>query len=256
MITHSSILYDAGGLLVVDKPEGVLSHPNPVRQNPKRRDSPLGAVRGNRESPKQARCAFEGAYDFEKRVFETPEGPVWLIHRLDQDTSGALMAARTSAMAQKCRMLFEKGGIRKYYTALAAGRIEPPKGSWNDTLVVQRQGNKVRSRMITSPHPNARLQYERLRYFPEAGLSLIRMELITGKTHQIRVQSAGRRHPIAGDEIYGNFSLNKELRKKFQIRRLFLHASALEIEDPSAQKGLRIEAPLPEKLSRVLEVLR
>lgn len=240
--TRCHILYDAHDILVVDKPEGVLSHPNQQGSGPR--------------SSSKDRCSFEGRYDFEERAFETSEGKIWLIHRLDQDTSGALLAARTSVMAQKCRLLFEEEKIQKQYIALTAGRVTPPRGRWYDTINVQKQKNKVRSRVTQSGNPNAKLRYEVERFYGKFALSLMKIELLTGKTHQIRVQSAFRHHPIAGDEIYGNFQLNRMLRRELGLRRLFLHAARLEMKHPATQEILSIEAPLPLKLRSVLEALR
>ncbi len=240
-MTRCPVLYDENGLIVVDKPEGVLSHPNPSK--------------GAKGDQTQTRAAFEGAYDFEERSFQTPEGTIWLIHRLDQDTSGVLVATRTKPMAEKCRKLFEDGQIRKIYTALMTGRVQPATGRWQDAIGTQRQAGRVRSRVMHSGAPNAKLSYRVKHFFPKQGLSLVEIELHTGRTHQIRVQAAYRRHELIGDEIYGNFPLNKKLRREFGLRRLFLHASMIEIQHPATLELLRIESPLPEKLSQTLGAL-
>jgi 23S rRNA-/tRNA-specific pseudouridylate synthase len=232
-VTSCPVLYDAHGLLAVDKPEGVLSHPNP--------------------GTAKARSAFEGAYDFEERSFETPRGKIWLIHRLDQDTSGVLLAAREKSAARACRELFETGEVRKIYDALVAGKVLPGQGRWNDKIGVAKQKGRVRSRVLGGP-PNAKLKYRVMRFFPRHALSLLEIELITGKTHQVRVQAAARRWPVAGDEIYGHFELNKKLRSQVGLRRLFLHAKGLELKLPGTG-SVRIESPLPEKLRGVLDVL-
>lgn len=241
-ITRCPVLYDDGGLLVIDKPEGVLSHPNPVK--------------GQKNQQTKTKAAFEGLYDFEDRSFQTPEGKIWLIHRLDQDTSGVLVATRTAALAEKCRALFEEGKIRKVYLALMAGKVSPASGRWNDAIAVQRQAGRVRSRVMHSGPANAKLSYEVRHYFQKQGLSLLEIELHTGRTHQIRVQAAYRRHELIGDEVYGNFPLNKKLRKETGLNRLFLHSAFIEIRHPVSQELLRIEAPLPEKLARALEALK
>lgn len=235
--TPCPILYDANAVIALDKPEGLLTHPNP----------------GHEAGDKKA--VFSGAYDFESRSFEIPGARIWLIHRLDQDTSGVLLAARSGAMAAKLRLLFEEDKIRKGYTALVSGRVTPPKGAWQDALVSQKKGSKIRSRIMPSGRPNARLRYTVKGSYPRQALSLLSIDLITGKTHQIRVQAAWRRHPVAGDEIYGNFSLNREWKKTLNLRRLFLHASTLEFKHPATEEAIRIESPLPEKLQSVLTYL-
>jgi len=239
--TRCPILYDQGGLLIVDKPEGVLSHPNPIK--------------GQKQGQTRTRAAFEGEYDFERRVFLTAQGKIWLIHRLDQDTSGVLVAARSEEAAEKCRALFEEGKIRKVYLALSAGRIVPAKGQWNDALQVRREAGRVRSRVASAGPVNAKLSYKVKTFFPRYGLSLLELELHTGRTHQIRVQSAYRRHELIGDEIYGNFPLNKKIRRETGLNRLFLHASFIEFRHPITGEGLHVEAPLPLKLAGVVDFL-
>ncbi len=242
VMTRCPILYDGGGLLVVDKPEGVLSHPNPVK--------------GQKDQQTRTKAAFEGPYDFEGRVFQTAEGKIWLIHRLDQDTSGVLIATRNAALAEQCRALFDEGKIRKVYLALMAGKVSPASGRWNDAITVQRQAGRVRSRVMHSGPPNAKLSYQVRHYFQRQGLSLVEIELHTGRTHQIRVQAAYRRHELIGDEVYGNFPLNKKLRKETGLNRLFLHSAFVEIRHPVSQELLKIESPLPDKLAHALEAMK
>ena len=111
-VTACFVLYEDDQIIAVHKPAGVLSHPN----------NPRGVPGHN--------CAFEGAYDFSDRRFETPEGALWLIHRLDQDASGILIAAKDRENMQKMRRIFEENRIEKDYIVLLAGLIRPPKGTW------------------------------------------------------------------------------------------------------------------------------
>jgi RluA family pseudouridine synthase len=231
LYTQCLVLFEDADLLVVNKPEGVLSHPNP----------------GGKGS-----SAFEGPYDPTDRRFQTPQGPVWLIHRLDQDTSGVLLAAKNKKSAAACRNAFEKRAVKKSYVALVSRRPMPPHGIWRDTRVEQRSSGGVRSTIHPSGKPNAFLNYKMKEYFPKFNLSLLEIELLTGKTHQIRVQSAYRGHPVAGDRIYGNFTLNKELRQALDLRRMFLHAWRLVFPHPTSGKLLTVESALPEDLEDCL----
>lgn len=224
--TASPILYEDRWLLVINKPVGVLSHPNP-------------------KSRPEDRCAFEGSYDFDEKVFATPAGRLWLIHRLDQDTSGVLLAAKDAKTAEACRRAFEENAVRKIYIALAAGGGLKKEGVWLDHLVVNHQRKQVRTEVLRGRAPNAEARYRLLNYSPVTRLSLIEIELITGKTHQIRVQSASRHLPIVGDDVYGNFELNRKLRKDSGMKRLMLHARSLAFKHPSTGAVLRVEAPLP-----------
>lgn len=230
--TPCPVLFEDADLLVINKPEGVLSHPNPGGKGP-------GA-------------AFEGPYDLGRRCFQTPEGPLWLIHRLDQDTSGTLLAAKSKKSAAACRKAFEERAVKKSYIALVSRKPMPPHGIWRDTLMEQRTSGGVRSAINYAGKPNAFLNYKMKEHFPKYNLSLLEIELLTGKTHQIRVQAAYRGHPVAGDRIYGNFTLNKELRQALDLHRMFLHAWRLVLPHPTSGKLLTIESPLPEDLEDCL----
>jgi RluA family pseudouridine synthase len=231
-LTTCPVLHDDGCVICLNKPAGVLSHPN---------------TRGG-----DVRSAFSGSYDPDTRRFDTAAGPVWLIHRLDQDTSGVLLAARKESAAQSLRAAFEQGRIRKHYLALLCGN-PPPRGVWKDFLEPGRQGSKIRTALVPGRKPNAELRYHTLQSIRPAGISLVEIDLITGKTHQIRVQAAARRHPVAGDDIYGDFTLNRRLRKAVGVRRLMLHAAALELPHPLTGKSLTVTAAPP---ADFLEALR
>ncbi len=230
--TSHPVLFEDADLIVIDKPERILSHPNPG-------------------SPK-ASCAFEGTYDMNERRFQTPQGPLWLIHRLDQDTSGILLAAKNKKSAVACRDAFEKRSVKKNYLALIARRPMPPQGLWRDTLIEKRTGGHVRAMIARSGAPNAFLNYKMKEYFPKFNLALLEIGLLSGKTHQIRAQAAFRGHSVAGDRIYGNFTINKELREALGLRRLFLHAWSLILPHPASGKMLEITSPLPEDLEDFL----
>ena len=245
--TQCPVLFEDTDLLVINKPEGVLSHPNPGTKGPV--------------------CAFEGAYDLGDRRFQTPQGPIWLIHRLDQDTSGVLLAVKNKKSANACRNSFEKREVKKNYIALVSRRPMPAQGIWRDALMERRSGGGVRAAInpsgrpaskagrgspVFAGRPNAFLNYKMKESFPKFNLALLEIELLTGKTHQIRVQSAYRGHPVAGDRVYGNFTLNKELRQSLDLRRLFLHAWRLTLPHPTSGKLLTIESPLPEELEECL----
>ncbi len=234
-ITRCPILFQDDHLIAVDKPEGVLSHPN---------------------ASGRARCAFEGRYDFTARRFATPDRPVWLIHRLDQDTSGVLLAAWDEATAERCRTLFEEGRIRKIYLALVLGRPKTPSGLWRDHVATVRGTDRVRSEVRRGPPPNAELRYEMKQNAPADRCALLQLLLMTGRTHQVRVQAAARGLPLAGDPIYGDFVCNREWRKRFGLRRLFLHARRLEFPHPQRGRAISIESPLPPELEDCLAQLR
>lgn len=226
-MTTCPILHQDSWLIIVNKPCGVLSHPN--------------------ASSKPQRAAFEGKYDLEKKCFRSAAGTVWLIHRLDQDTSGVLVGALDAETARKCRDAFEAGQVEKKYIALVSGS-PAPAGTWRDSLVIKRDKNRVRTEVKRGGRPNAELHYRVMRQNREQRIAMIEIDLITGRTHQIRVQAASRKCPVIGDDVYGDFDLNRRLRKTPGIRRLCLHALQIVLPHPSTAKSLRVTAPLPAEL--------
>lgn len=234
-ITRCEILHEDRFLVVINKPHGVLSHPNPKSGRP------------------QA-AAFEGSYDAGSRCFKSAAGRVWLIHRLDQDTSGVLLAAKDENTAAKCREAFEAEAVRKTYLALCLGGSGlKPEGVWLDHLITTHERHQVRTVVRHGPRPNAEARYRLLKHSAEQRLALLEIELITGKTHQIRVQAASRRLPLAGDDVYGAFDVNRKLRERLGVRRLFLHARELRLKHPASGQMLTVQAPLPPDLETVLQ---
>jgi RluA family pseudouridine synthase len=228
--TRCPILHRDRFLIGVDKPSGVLSHPNPGRR---------GEL-----------AAFEGRYDEKAQCFESIAGRVWLMHRLDQDTSGVLLGALDEATAGRCREAFETGAMAKTY--LAAVRGNPGReGVWLDHLATSHERGRVRTAVVKGRPPNAELHFRQLAHDPMRRLSLLEIRLLTGKTHQIRVQAASRQHHLLGDDVYGHFELNRRLRAEAGLKRLFLHAARLEFKHPASGQPLRLEAPLPEDLVTV-----
>ncbi len=229
--TRHPILYEDNAMVVIHKPSGVLSHPN-VKGQP---------------------AAYEGPYDPDRRIFQTPAGPLWLIHRLDQETSGILLAAKTPESAKIFRTSFEKKEVEKDYVVLVARKPLPPQGRWSDFLAEKKRAGGIKVFVTKGPKPNALLHYITKDFYPRTNLALIEVRLVTGKTHQIRVQAAYHGHPVAGDRVYGNFVVNKELRHHLGLTRLFLHAWRIKIRHPSSSKILDIETALPEELEKALE---
>jgi RluA family pseudouridine synthase len=230
-LTRHPVLFRDDRLIFVHKPAGVNSHPNPGER-------PGGA-------------AFEGRYDLRERRFDAPGRPVWLIHRLDRDVSGVLLGALDAAAARACRELFEAEKVEKEYVALVAG-TPPSSGRWTDRLEKRREKGAVRSAVRRAGPSNAELRFRVRRRFPEWGLSLLDIQLVTGKTHQIRVQAAHRGFPVAGDGVYGDFGLNRRLRQAARLKHMFLHARMLGIRHPGTHRFVRVEAPLPQELETCL----
>lgn len=182
-----------------------------------------------------------------------PELPfLELVHRLDRDTSGCLLLAKSRpALLHLQQQMLNHDMNKRYLTLL--------KGNWNDeqrTIEQPLQKNAVSSgeRMVKvdAEGKYAKTVFVPLKHFSETQLT--EAILFTGRTHQIRVHAAFTGHPLAGDEKYGQRAFNKEM-KKSGLKRLFLHAWKLDIAHPTTDEPLALEAPLPDELQRTIELL-
>jgi 23S rRNA pseudouridine955/2504/2580 synthase len=178
-----------------------------------------------------------------------------LVHRLDRDTSGVILTAKTPHAAARFSRLFAEGrsfppsgpagpgkGLVNHYRALCVGL--PPENS-----------GVIHSRLdIRGAEKAARTAYKRLAGNGE--FSLLELELGTGRMHQIRRHLAQTGSPVLGDDKYGDFALNKRLRKTMGLRRLLLHAFRLVIPPAAAglDSPLDISAPLPDYFTPFLDL--
>lgn len=225
------VVYEDPDLLIVDKPAGQVVHPAPGHGSGTLVNALLG--RGEALAP--------GGIAGVQRP--------GIVHRLDRDTSGLLMVARNDDAQASLQAQLKARRIRKTYLALvagtvaaAAGRIEAPIG----------RDPGRRTRMAVTPDGRASITGYRVRErFP--GWTLLELDLVTGRTHQIRVHLEAIGHPVAGDPVYGT---GTSRRGPDGLGRLFLHAWRLELTSPSTGGLIRAEAPLPGELEAVLDALR
>jgi len=225
------IAYEDADLLVVNKPHGLVVHPSPGHDSGTLVNALLGRAEG----------AEYGGIAGVRRP--------GIVHRLDRDTSGLLIVAKTD-MAQASLMAQLKARrVKKTYLALvqgsvaaAVGRIEAPIG----------RDPKLRTRMAVVNDGRASTTGYRVRE-RFAGWTLLEVDLITGRTHQIRVHLEAIGHPIGGDPVYGT---GTSRRGPDGLERLFLHAWRLEFTSPSRGDLVRVTAELPAELEAPLERLR
>jgi 23S rRNA pseudouridine955/2504/2580 synthase len=175
----------------------------------------------------------------DKILAEIREPQPLLVHRLDRDTSGVLLAAKGREAAARFSGLLAGRKAVKQYVAVCSGRPEKDEGAITRQLSIRGSLKRsetrykvIKSGTLALPEPQ---EY-----------SVLELELGTGRMHQIRRHLAMSGNPILGDDKYGDFSLNKKLRKSTGIKRLLLHASRLVIKD---EINLDIRAPLPECFS-------
>jgi len=171
-----------------------------------------------------------------------------LAHRLDRETSGCLLLAKSHPELRRLHDLFRQGGIRKRYLGLV-------NGHWGETpTVVTDKLKRSRKRgqpsvAIAEDGKLAQTSFRPLEILDDA--SLLEVEMSTGRTHQIRVHAAGKGHPLAGDRKYGDSQANKQWRK-LGLKRLFLHAAMLQIPAADGADDLVVDAPLPSDLREFL----
>lgn len=175
-----------------------------------------------------------------------------LVHRLDSDTSGALIIAKKRSVLRELHDLLRKGEVRKIYLALTKGHWTPSELRVEASL----QKNIISSgERIVKVHKEGKSSltvFKPVKEFTNA--MLVEATLFTGRTHQIRVHAQYRKHPIAGDEKYGDREFNK-LMKEYGLKRLFLHAFKLEFTLPTSGQKINISVPLDPDLDACLHKL-
>lgn len=173
-------------------------------------------------------------------------------HRLDRETSGVVIVAKTRAAIVRLSEIFTNEEPRKIYLALVAGDVEP-EGVIDIPLAEHQQSASNRAERGV----NLQRAVTRWKRLAQAnGLSFVEVQIETGRTHQIRRHFAAIGHPLAGDAKHGDFPLNRELRGRLGLRRMFLHAARLQLPHPDTEQKMTFRAPLPDDLLNVLKALR
>jgi 23S rRNA pseudouridine955/2504/2580 synthase len=226
------VLLEDEHLLVADKPAGLAAHPGSGIEGATLVDEVRAHLRVPADLPPG----------------EFRPSPA---HRLDRETSGVVLVAKTRKAMVRLGELFTEGDeVRKTYLALARGKFAKGSGVIDLPLSEHEQTARSKDRRGVN-FQEALTRWQVVSANRDA--SLLRVAIETGRTHQIRrhLQAAG--HPVAGDRRYGDFGFNREARARWGLRRMFLHAWRLEIPHPVTGAPLRLEAPLPAELAEVLD---
>lgn len=168
-----------------------------------------------------------------------------VVHRLDRDTSGVILFAKNEEYEELLKKAFKERRVEKKYIALLAGKLESEEGTIEIPL-----GRAANDRLKVVPKAKGKASttlYKVREYYPERNMSLVDVELKTGRMHQIRVHFAAIGHPVIGDLRYG--------REDKVLPRQFLHAAKLVLTDPKTGKKHTFEAELPEDLKTFLKTL-
>ena len=182
-----------------------------------------------------------------------PDEPLELAHRLDRDTSGCLIVARTRAALREVHALLREGQVEKHYTALVAGHWQLGRKKIDAPVLTNvRQGGERMVR-VHAEGKTAVSTFDPREHYRDLA-SLMDVEIHTGRTHQIRVHAAFAGHPVAGDEKYGEREFNTRMRE-FGLRRMFLHSSAIAFRWPGTREKVGIKVGVPDDLAKVLASL-
>jgi 23S rRNA pseudouridine1911/1915/1917 synthase len=236
------ILYEDKHLIVVNKNPGIVVHPAP------------GHYSGTLVNALLYHCP-----DLEGIGAELRPG---IVHRLDQDTSGAIVIAKENRSHRNLASQFKSRKVKKNYLALVYGDMESESGVISFTIgrhPVDRKKMSIQSRKGRT----AETTWQARERF--SGFTLLDLILKTGRTHQIRVHCAAIHHPIVGDSVYCGRKVRKKPAQEMNISgaidsvavsRQMLHAWRLEFTHPITQERLSIEAPIPKDMADLIDVLR
>ena len=177
-----------------------------------------------------------------------------LVHRIDRETSGILLIAKKRSALVNMHDMIRHNRIEKKYIMMVQGEwVEPKKTVELMLKKTFTQGGERRVN-VTNDEDDSQNQMSKTIFYLKKSLgpySLLEAKLITGRTHQLRVQLAHLGFPILGDDKYGDFALNRALQKK-GLKRMFLHAFSMKMKHPLTQELLELKAPLPRELDAFL----
>ena len=221
------VLYEDDDLVAINKPAGMVVHP----------------AAGNEDGT----LVNAALHRWPEMRGVGEEGRAGVVHRLDKDTSGVIVMAKTPHALAMLQKQFRKRIVEKEYVALVEG-----VPSTNTGLIDAPIGRDPKRRKRMSVIRGGRESATRFLVVEEFGShTLLRVKPVTGRTHQIRVHLAWLGHPVAADQVYGYRKRTIRLKD-----RIFLHAHKLTVESPSTGEPLTFTAPLPQALQNLLDDLR
>ena len=234
------IVYEDENVIVVNKPSGLLTHGD----SHEKKNTLVNQVCGYLQDKGEYNPSVE-------RTFAPAPA-----NRLDRNTSGLVIFGKTAeALRELTEIIRDKENVRKIYMALVAGRMDGA-ADIDSRLVKNESTNKVR----VAPDGEGQSAITIvIGIRPGDEMSLVEVNLITGRTHQIRVHLSSAGHPVAGDPKYGSDKLNRRIRDKYGVTSQLLHAARLEMGELDGSlaylAGRVFEAPLPESFGKILEDL-
>jgi 23S rRNA pseudouridine1911/1915/1917 synthase len=231
------VVYEDDDLIVVNKTAGIVVHPG------------AGAKTGT--------LANALAFHFQNLSTTGGVARPGIVHRLDKDTSGLLLVAKTEPAHENLADQFRAREVFKSYVALVHGQVERDRGEI-DEPIARDPRHRTRMAIVRSGRSALSIYRARERF---NRFTLIDVELKTGRTHQIRVHLAWIKHPVVGDETYGsgrdNTVADPKIRSQIgKLGRQFLHAEKLGFIHPKSGERLKFTSPLPSELQNLLDTIR
>jgi 23S rRNA pseudouridine1911/1915/1917 synthase len=259
------IVYEDKDILVIDKPAGQVVEPGAGKEN----DSLISEVLKKYPEMKDLDWPLEDALDQPPKAAEsvhhTKTKRIGIVHRLDKDTSGLLVIAKNPQTQKFLMKQWQSREVEKEYTALVFGRVEAKKGRIE--LPIGRAPVARQKMAVLSCGREAITEFEvvdilevqpqkhtKVRPQQHLNLSLLKVKILTGRTHQIRVHFLKIGHPVIGDFTYST-KTSKKLSKELGLNRQFLHASKLSFVHPASKKKLTFKSSLPKDLQNILSKL-
>lgn len=231
------VVYEDDDIIIVNKPKGMVVHPAP------------GHTTGTLVSALLYRCgdSLSGIGGVLRPG---------IVHRIDRDTSGLICAAKNDSAHISLSEQLKDHSMRRTYEAICIGRLREAKGRVEAPIGRSRTDRK---KMAVVPDGRyAATNYTVLEEFSASGISAshLRLELETGRTHQIRVHMAHLGHPLLGDELYGGSSTQFERRHPSLFEGQCLQAVELRLTHPRTGEEMKFSCPLPESFTKILNLLR
>jgi 23S rRNA pseudouridine1911/1915/1917 synthase len=225
------IVYEDADLIVINKPAGMVVHPAAGHDSGTLVNAVLALAPELRDVGQEMRSG--------------------IVHRLDKDTSGLILVAKTEAARENLQRQFKSRSVHKVYIALVEGHLAPPQGLI-DVPIGRDRLQRKRMTAMADGRPS-RTAYKAIEFFDKGTrqYTLVEVRPQTGRTHQIRVHFAWMKFPIAGDRVYG-----RRRKTMLPLQRHFLHAQSLTFRLPSDEREVTVTAPLPPDLTVVLDTLR
>jgi 23S rRNA pseudouridine1911/1915/1917 synthase len=240
------VLYEDKNILVINKPAGIVVHPGEGNSH----------LQGTIVHSILNKISEELKKSKEDNKIQRPG----IIHRLDKDTSGALIIAKTEFAFNFFIQQFKERKIKKEYVALVFGKPIHPEGKINSPIGRSLKNRKKMTIEETGKEAVTEYKVEKTMELEEGFfVSLLKIKIPTGRTHQIRVHMSAIGHPVVGDQIYGSQKLNKKFEEKVAIKRQFLHAKKITFilpeKKPTSKTKKTITAPLSKDLQDILRGL-